>query len=1390
MKRKRGFKLIASSVIVTLVSQSLIGISQPKLVLAQESGNSCANIVSPLTPEEETYARSAWQYFLNNYQESTGFTNSFGGYPSGTLWDMGNYLMALNAARWLNLIDQTDFDLRLNKFLASLSGLRLFEDSLPNKVYNTATGEMVDYGNNPVERGIGWSALDIGRILAAFHVLRTCNPQYSEWLQSIVDRWAVERSIQDGYMFGATVLEDGQTLLVQEGRLGYEEYAARGYELWGFAVPKALSYEPFKMVEIYGVQLPVDTRRFQETNANNYVVSESYILDGIEFGFLGQQQEYAERVFEVQRRRYLATGQLTAVTEDNIDGAPYFLYNTIFSNGNAWATITETNELYPEKRSISTKAALGWRYIFPESEYAQQLFQVATGLMSPDGGGFYAGLYEETNQPNKALTGNTNGLIMEILYYKARGNQPLIGGDLVNASTGEPEKYEVVEGFPPPPGVDNSALDHNQTDRDEGEIGKQEDSESEKQGEEETNTTVEKKPQPTNFITIAPIPSVGEIRSSSCSDLTRQLTIPEKRYAKVAWKYFEANYQPETGLVSDRSDMKGTTLWGIGDYLAALQSATALELITLNKFDLRVRQLLATLQRLPLFSGELPHRGYDIRSLEPVDYGNNPTPEGTGWSGLDVGRILLALHNLKSCYPQYTEAIDNILLEWSYLRVVRNGRLNSAVVEPDNYNRRLARVHSVNQLGYEEYAARGFQLWGFNAALSAVGGEYQTESVDGFKILSQRERPGKQPEHNYIVADPFIRYGLELGFDPQMRSLVYPMLQAEARRYRNQGLFSAANTVLIQQEPYIIHSTIMGNKKPWSTWSADSKTEDKHRITSVAAAFAYRALFPEDEYTQKLQQAIVDLYNPSLGYYEGFYETNGKPALGFTSSTNAIVLQSLQYQSRNGQPLLLDNLDLNSPWWKAIAEGTSGNGLPLDAKPQIYLAKDESGIHWDNLNPVDFSDTKTNNYLSSNKKAMDTPLRRAVNQDETQQLSLKTSPPNNQPISFPTRNCSAHPNQEFDLSAAKQAWQYFEQNWQKKTGFVNAVENYPWTTLWDQGSAILGIHSARQLEIIDPGEFEGKISKLLSTLETLPLPATGLPNKAYSTTTGEMRQLDNTPDSEGKSGWSALDTARFLIALHTLKIHYPEYSAKIDKIVSRWDLSKLEQDGWLYGGIPTQQGTIKYFQEGRLGYEQYAAHGLKLWGIEAINALHNPPTKNIEVEGITLKADRRNYANSNAGNYLTNDPYLLWGLEMGWSSDNKSQVKNLLQAQEKRYQSTGILTAVNEDSLDRFPHFLYYSVYANGDRWNAVNNEGDSFPELKFLSTKAAFAAHSLFPNNHYTKSLKQAVEKTGVNNRGYPAGIFENKTLGVNKVFNVNTNAVILEGILYQTRKCPLTSK
>ncbi len=395
----------------------------------------------------------------------------------------------------------------------------------------------------------------------------------------------------------------------------------------------------------------------------------------------------------------------------------------------------------------------------------------------------------------------------------------------------------------------------------------------------------------------------------------------------------------------------------------------------------------------------------------------------------------------------------------------------------------------------------------------------------------------------------------------------------------------------------------------------------------------------------------------------------------------------------------------------------------------------------------------------------------------------QVAPPIAPPAAPPVADASPRLTTDADRIAARRAWQYFERNWNAQTGFVNSVENYRWTTWWDQGSAILGMHAAHQLGLIKTEEFNSKINRLLQTLERLPLPITGLPNKAYSTDTAQMRRLDNTPDPRGTSGWSALDMARFLIGLRVLRSHYPQFQVRCDRIVAKWNLSQLVKDGWLQGGITASNGKIRLVQEGRFGYEQYAAHSLKLWNLEARNALNNPPVQTIQIDGTQLQIDRRNLSNSGATNYLTNDPYLLWGLELGWNDSIKPQVINLFKVQAKRFETTGILTAVNEDSLDRPPYFLYYSVYANGQSWMPINVQGRTFPHLRFLSTKAAFAWAALMPNEPYAKKLRESVQNLAAPNRGYLAGRYENPRLGVNNAIDVNTNAVVLQSLLYQAR-------
>jgi hypothetical protein len=1331
----RNFSLSVYPRWVRLVSGFIIGVMlailcsqvQIEMAIAQNqrnrdrtipssSGNVCAVLPSPLNSEEKEYARAAWQYFAKNYQPATGFVNATGGYPSATLWDIGNYLVALNTARWLDLISQKEFDEKFNKFLGSLGSLKLFDGALPNKVYNTANSAMVDYGNNPTPRGIGWSALDIGRILAAFHIIRTCHPKYGDWMKGILGNWQLAQSLQNDQLYGATIAPDGKTMLVQEGRLGYEEYAVRGYELWGFKADKAKSSQPFKFVDIYGIQIPVDLRDFQSTNANNYVVSESYILDGIEFGWDSELADYAGRVLEVQRRRYSNTGQLTAVTEDNLDAPPYFIYNTVYSNGVNFAAITDENKPIPQFRSISTKAAFGWHYLYPTNAYAKKIFDAVKGLRSPKDDGFYAGLYEASKIPNKSLTGNTNGLILEILYYKARGNRPIIDRSDLKAT---------------PVSIGS-------------ETG--------------NDATVPSVPEP-----IAPVPA----ESTPCPKLSQPLSISERRYAMAAWQYFRTNSQA-TGLINDRSDFKGVTLWGLGDYLAALRSAKVLDIISQKEFDQYVRQLLGTVNQLPLVGGELPNRAYDPWSLQPVDYGGNPT-DGTGWSAADMGRFLSALYGLKSCYPEYTDAVDRTLLDWSYLRVVRDRALVSGTVTKDNAGRNLARALPETRLGYSEYAARAFQLWGFDVDRSVVGTQYTKANIEGLEVPVQRNDAPKSKEPIYTVSEPFLLYGLEFGFDPQMRALAEPIFKAQAERYRRTKLFTAANTAAINTPPFVLHSTIVGNGQGWANVDGEGKSVKSDRLVSTGVAFAMYALFPDDPYTRELWQSVTDLYNPQLGFYEGFYESSGDRENNQTANTNSLILQAMLYRATNRQPLLRPTSN-NSPWWQAIASDDLSRGLPTSKIPTAKLVTDGTNTFWASLNTEVASIPKPPAQLP--EKAPDIPA--VVKQPDPVPVVVKPIEPplKAQPIAL----------SESDAIAARQAWKYFENNSNPQTGLVNAVNGYAWTTLWDQGSALLGLHAAQQLGIISPEIFQQRLDRLLNTLEKLTLPKHGLPNKAYSTVSAAMYQLDNTPDPDGISGWSALDTARFLGAMHVIRVHHPAYRDRINNIVKRWQLLKLVKDGLLYGGHPDSSDRLQYLQEGRLGYEQYAASYLKLWDLEVKNALDNPPIKTVLVDGINLDTDLRELKNSGASNHLTNDPYVLWGLEIGWNEMGKRQAETLYQLQKQRYERTKIVTCINEDSINRPPYFLYYSVYVNGNSWQAIDSRGNPHPELKFVSTKAAFG-WSVLKTDDYAIKLRETVISLADKDRGYLSGKFEDSNLGVNNVMDVNTNAIVLESILFKAR-------
>jgi hypothetical protein len=334
----------------------------------------------PLTDREQHWARIAWRYFERNVSLETGLANSVDQHPAATLWDTGSYLMALIAAERLGVISIGDFDSRVTRALDSLSRLPLYEGEAPNKSYNTFTLQMVDDDNQPTARGIGWSAIDIGRFLVPCNILTWRYPRHTSAVRAVLARWNWSRMARDGVLYAAAN-RNGKTVYLQEGRLGHEEYGAKAFALAGLDVREAQRVDDFlEFVDVDGVQVATDSRRPEEDGAaHNDVVSEPYILDGLEFGFDRTSREFAWRVARAHEARFRKTGVLAA----------------------------------------STTVAIGWHALYA-TPHTRQLVDRIEQLFDSDKG-WYSGLDEETGKPNKTITANTNAIVLESLCYTQVG---------------------------------------------------------------------------------------------------------------------------------------------------------------------------------------------------------------------------------------------------------------------------------------------------------------------------------------------------------------------------------------------------------------------------------------------------------------------------------------------------------------------------------------------------------------------------------------------------------------------------------------------------------------------------------------------------------------------------------------------------------------------------------------------------------------------------------------------------------------------------------------------------------------------------------------------------------------------------------------------------------
>ncbi|MEX2571463.1 MAG: DUF3131 domain-containing protein, partial [Gemmatimonadota bacterium] len=385
----------------------------------------------------------------------------------------------------------------------------------------------------------------------------------------------------------------------------------------------------------------------------------------------------------------------------------------------------------------------------------------------------------------------------------------------------------------------------------------------------------------------------------------------------------------------------------------------------------------------------------------------------------------------------------------------------------------------------------------------------------------------------------------------------------------------------------------------------------------------------------------------------------------------------------------------------------------------------------------------------------------------------------------PIARAFAHPDENrVYRESAETAWRYVEAQYQPETGLVNSVIDYPFGTVWDLASTIAAYYAAHELQLLDTEEYHHRTALALETIGDLPLFGGAAFNKNYEVRRAVPAGRNDREMAEGY-GWSAIDIGRLLVWLRIISLQFPQHTAAAESIVDRLDLQALVQDGYLWGEDLDSAGVRRRYQEGRLGYEQYAAAGFALWGWTPEHALDmSRHTELMDIHGVGVPTDTR------PGGHLTSEPFVLLGLEVGWWSPQwRDSALRVLAVQRARYERTGQITMVTEDAIPLPPHyFYYYTVRYEGENFAvAALGEPAALDGPRWISAKAAHGWHALSPSE-YTWRAVEAVLPAGDPEVGWGSGVYESgdePTAGQ----NINTAAVILASALYQRERRPLLS-
>jgi len=351
------------------------------------------------------------------------------------------------------------------------------------------------------------------------------------------------------------------------------------------------------------------------------------------------------------------------------------------------------------------------------------------------------------------------------------------------------------------------------------------------------------------------------------------------KWARDAWSYYDpgTGVDPNTGILRASYHWAFLTDWDLGGYIIAIIKAELMGILPKDGewgADDRIEKVLRFLETRPISPYGIPYHIY--RSTDGQPSGKAVTNVS------DSGRLLIALAMLKKYRPDLAERID-------------------AIVRRNNYELLANRTDAWRTTAgfYKYYVAQGFKLFGLDRswpvqmALKEFNNIVNGPHIDVYGVSLPKTE---------VTSEPLLHMIFELDVDDKYLDYVKRVYEAQERRYRNTGKYTAwseGNTGL-QDVTYVYQWIVTPGGETW-------KITPKYvtPIIFTKAAFGFHALYNTD-YTRQLVDYLVSkneerkntlpylLFLPRKGFIEGVDE-NGRIVADLVDKTQVIIIEAAYY---------------------------------------------------------------------------------------------------------------------------------------------------------------------------------------------------------------------------------------------------------------------------------------------------------------------------------------------------------------------------------------------------------------------------------------------------------------------------------------------------------------